>query len=34
MPVVEVDLAQVSDWDRFHDVFVRALGFPDFYGRT
>lgn len=34
MPIVEVDLAPVSDWGSFHDVFAQALGFPDFYGRN
>ncbi|MGO9753405.1 MAG: barstar family protein [Solirubrobacteraceae bacterium] len=34
MPVVEVDLSQVSDWESFHNVFAQTLGFPDFYGRN
>jgi hypothetical protein len=34
MPIVEVDLEQISDWESFHDVFAHDLGFPDFYGRN
>jgi hypothetical protein len=25
---------QIVDWDSFHEVFARALGFPSFYGDT
>ena len=34
MAVLEVDCRQITDWDSFHDVFARACGFPDFYGRN
>jgi hypothetical protein len=34
VPIVEIDLGTVNDWDGFHDVFARALGFPEFYGRN
>jgi Barstar (barnase inhibitor) len=34
MPVADVDLSEITDWDSFHDVFARTLGFPDFYGRN
>lgn len=29
---VEIDFAQISDWDSFHASFKTAMGFPDFYG--
>jgi hypothetical protein len=31
---VDVDLADVHDWDSFHTAFDKALGFPGFYGRN
>jgi hypothetical protein len=34
VPVVEVPISQIHDWDTFHDTFAQALGFPDFYGRN
>jgi RNAse (barnase) inhibitor barstar len=34
MAVLKVDCRHITDWDSFHDVFARALGFPDFYGRN
>jgi Barstar (barnase inhibitor) len=34
VPVVEVPMSQINDWDTFHDTFAQALGFPDFYGRN
>ena len=34
VPVVEVPMSQIRDWDTFHDTFAQRLGFPDFYGRT
>ena len=34
MPIVQLPLGEISDWESFHDVFQRALGFPDFYGRN
>jgi hypothetical protein len=34
VPIVEVHLGQISDWESFHDVFARDLGFPKFYGRN
>jgi hypothetical protein len=33
-PIVKIDAGRIVDWDSFHDVFVEALGFPDFYGRN
>lgn len=32
--VVEIDTSGIVDWDSFHDVFAKELGFPDFYGRN
>jgi RNAse (barnase) inhibitor barstar len=34
MPIVDVDVLPITDWDSFHDTFAVALGFPDFYGRN
>jgi RNAse (barnase) inhibitor barstar len=34
MPIVRIDARRIIDWNTFHDVFVEALGFPDFYGRN
>jgi Barstar (barnase inhibitor) len=34
VPIVEVPMSQITDWDSFHDTFAHALGFPDFYGRN
>ena len=32
--VVSIDCSAIRDWDSFHDQFVAAFGFPDFYGRN
>ena len=29
-----LDGTQIRDWDSFHDLSARALGFPWFYGRN
>lgn len=34
MPVIDISVTEITDWDSFHDVFAAALGFPDFYGRS
>ena len=34
VPVVEVPMSQIHDWETFHDTFAQTLGFPDFYGRN
>ena len=34
VPFVRIDGNQITDWDSFHDVFARLLGFPVFYGRN
>jgi Barstar (barnase inhibitor) len=34
VPVIEVPMSQIRDWDTFHDTFAQTLGFPDFYGRN
>ncbi len=34
VPVIEVPMSQIHDWDTFHDTFAHTLGFPDFYGRN
>jgi RNAse (barnase) inhibitor barstar len=33
-PLVKLDMRQIHDWTSFHDLFSKALGFPDFYGRN
>ncbi len=32
--IVEIDARQITSWSSFHDVFAKAMGFPDFYGRN
>ena len=34
VPIVQLPLGEISDWESFHEVFQRVLGFPDFYGRN
>lgn len=34
MPVVLIPTDEITDWNTFHSVFARELGFPDFYGRN
>ena len=34
MTVVEINTAEIHDWDSFHAVFSAAFGFSDFYGRN
>ena len=34
MPIVDVPLSNIADWDSFHTTFAATLGFPDFYGRN
>lgn len=29
-----VDGDLITDWESFHSLFARLLGFPDFYGRN
>jgi len=32
--LVQIDCANIVDWDTFHGEFARAFAFPDFYGRN
>lgn len=32
--VIHLDLSQVKNWDTFHEMFKRELGFPDYYGKN
>lgn len=32
--IVEIDCSEIRDWESFHNVFSRSLGFPNFYGRN
>jgi hypothetical protein len=34
MPSVTIDTKEIIDWTSFHQVFIEALGFPDYYGRN
>ena len=34
MSRVIIDTSKIKDWDTFHNVFARAFGFPEFYGRN
>lgn len=34
VPIVDIPVSGIVDWDTFHDVFGAALGFPSFYGRN
>ena len=34
MNVVKLDTRHITDWDSFHEVFAKELGFPNFYGRN
>lgn len=32
--IVKVDGRSIHDWESFHDVFAKVMGFPAFYGRN
>lgn len=32
--IVKIDADEITDWDSFHAVFKRDLGFPNFYGQN
>ena len=32
MKRVRLDTSEIRDWESFHDVFHRTMGFPDYYG--
>lgn len=32
--IVKIPVDEIEDWNSFHTVFARELGFPDFYGRN
>ena len=34
VPIVDIPVWQIHDWDSFHDVFATTLGFPAFFGRN
>ena len=31
---VTVDFSKIMDWDTFHSVFGKKMGFPDFYSKN
>jgi hypothetical protein len=34
MRTAEIPVDEIGDWDSFHTVFARVLGFPSYYGRN
>jgi Barstar (barnase inhibitor) len=34
MQTITIPVERIVDWPSFHNVFQRALGFPDFHGRN
>ena len=34
MVEVTIELSEIADWDSFHAVFARAMGFPASYGQN
>lgn len=32
--IIDIPTNQIKDWDSFHDLFQKELGFPDYYGRN
>jgi hypothetical protein len=34
VPVVAIPVSEIEDWETFHSIFQRELGFPTFYGRS
>lgn len=34
VPIVDIPVWQIHDWDSFHDVFAMTLGFHELYGRN
>jgi hypothetical protein len=34
VPIVEIPMSKITDWDTFHDTFAKELGFPGYYGRN
>ena len=32
--IVKIPVDEIRDWESFHTVFARVLGFPAFYGRN
>lgn len=31
---VKIPVGEIHDWETFHTVFAKSMGFPDFYGRN
>lgn len=34
MKTIRIDPHDITGWESFHDVFSRALDFPEYYGRN
>lgn len=31
---VTVDFSKIKDWETFHSIFKKVMGFPEFYGKN
>jgi len=31
---IEIDFKKIVDWNSFHEIFKKIMGFPDFYGKN
>jgi hypothetical protein len=34
MPIVDIPMSQITDWETFHDTFAATVRFPHFYVRN
>jgi RNAse (barnase) inhibitor barstar len=34
LQTVRLQTKNITDWDSFHSIFAKTMGFPDFYGRN
>ncbi len=34
MKIISVPTSEITNWESFHDVMLRALKLPDFYGKN
>jgi RNAse (barnase) inhibitor barstar len=32
--IVTIDTSLIDNWEDFHTIFAKVMGFPDFYGRN
>ena len=31
---IKIDFGKIENWNSFHEVFAKVMGFPDFYGKN